>query len=118
MNLSDEIFTRAVAMTGETDPQQCLILKSFSVGANASIAAGLRPDIDFDACRELFIAAGSLYAAAAYLEADENNQVERFTVGDVTVQRKNSSEGANIMRQQADQMLAPYRSDSFSFRGV
>lgn len=118
MNLTNEIYTRVEALTGETDPQQCLILHTLSAGANGTIAAAVRPDLDVLNCRETLVTAGCMYVLAAYLEMDEAHHVERFTVGDVTIHQSNTAAGAKTLRKQADRMLAPYHGDRFSFRGV
>lgn len=118
MNLTDEIYTRAIALLGEPDPQQKLMLHTLSTAANGTIAAELRQDLDLFPCREALCIAGSLYVVADYLEMDETHSVERFTVGDMTIHRTNAAAGAKMLRQQADRMLQPYRCDRFSFRRV
>lgn len=118
MNLTEEIYNRASALLGELDPKQRMLLHTLSTAANASVTAEVRQDPDVLPCREVLGIAGSLYAAAAYLELDETKNVEQFTVGDVTLHRTNTASGATMLRQQADRMLEPYRSDHFSFRRV
>lgn len=118
MNLTDEIYARVRAMTGENDPQQNILLHALSAGASGTVTAGIRADFDCVDCRETLVMAGAMYAMAAYLEMDETKNVERFTVGDVTIHRNNPAAGVRTLREQADRMIAPYRADSFSFRGV
>lgn len=118
MNLTDEIYARAEAMTGETDPQLRLILHTLSAGVNSTMAAEIRQNLEVLHCRDALVTAGSLYVLADYLEMDEAHNLERFTVGDMTVHRSNAAAGAKTLREQADRMLRPYLTDRFSFRGV
>ena len=63
-----------------------------------------------------FIAAGSLLALAALSESD--GSPERFTAGELTVQRGSPSAAAKCLRGQAELLMMPYVRDSFAFLGV
>ena len=117
MILTEQIFARVLAMAGETDEQQRQLLQALCAGAESALAAGLRQEAS-EAYRETLVTAASFYALAAYLEVDGSRAAERFTAGDVTVQRRSAAGGARALREQAERMLEPFRADRFSFRGV
>ena len=117
MSLTEQIYAQALGLAGETDERQRRLLHILCAGAEAALAAGLRQE-DSAQCRETLVTAGSLYALAAYLETDEGHTAQRFTAGDVTVERGSGAEGAKALREQAERMLLPYRAGKFAFRRV
>ena len=118
MNLTEEIFSRLQQITGETGEAKRDLLRTLSAGANGALAAGLRPDAGQGESRAALVAAGTMYALAAWVELDADREPEQFTVGDVTVRNGSRAEAAVSLRRQADRILEPLRADSFAFRGV
>ena len=76
----------------------------------------LRPGITAEDCRSDFVSAGSLLALAALSESDGGP--ERFTAGELTIQRGSQSAAAQCLRGQAELLMMPYVRDSFAFLGV
>lgn len=116
MNLTDQIFAQALLLAGQLDDRQQALLRVLCRGAECSLTARLREDV-----QELgndFVLAASLYALAALMESGELNGVESFTVGDVSVRKSGGTNRADTLRRQAEQMLKGYSKDGFSFQGV
>lgn len=116
MTLTDQIYAQALMMAGHLSVQQDALLRVLCRVSKTTLEGRLRGGVTPEDCRADFIAAGSLYALAALSEAD--NTPERFTAGELTVQRGSGSAAANCLRCQADLMMAPYVRDSFAFLGV
>ena len=116
MNLTDQIYAQALVMVGSLTAEQDALLRVLCQAAKATLAARLREGIAPEDCRADFIAAGSLLALAALSESD--GSPERFTAGELTVQRGSASAAARCLRGQAELMMMPYVRDSFAFLGV
>ncbi len=116
MTLTDQIYAQALMLSGELTPQQDALLRVLCRAAKATLAARLRSSITPEDCRGDFICAGSLYALAALSESDD--APERFTAGDLTVQRSGGGAAAQCLRRQAELLLMPYVRDCFAFLGV
>ena len=63
-----------------------------------------------------FVSAGSLLALAALSESDTGP--ERFTAGELTIQKSGGSAAARCLRSQAELILMPYVRDCFACLGV
>ena len=50
--------------------------------------------------------------------AESDGSPERFTAGELTIQRGSSSAAARCLRSQAELILMPYVRDCFAFLGV
>ena len=116
MNLTDQIYAQALVMVGNLAPEQDALLRVLCQAAKATLAGRLRSNITPEDCRADFISAGSLLALAALSESDGGP--ERFTAGDLTVQRGTSSAAARCLRGQAELLMMPYVRDCFAFLGV
>ena len=106
MTLEDRIYGQALAMVGELSGHQDALLRVLSRAARTALEARLRPGIRAEDCPEEFAAAGSLLAFAAFLESDGGP--ERFTAGEMTVQRGDRSGAAGSLRRQAEGIMASY----------
>lgn len=115
MILEDRIYGQALAMVGELSQSQEALLRVLSRAAKTALEARLRPGIQAEDCPEAFAAAGSLLAFAAFLESD--GSPERFTAGEMTIQRGNRAGAAGSLRRQAEGIMAPY-ADSGVLLGV
>lgn len=118
MILTERIYAQALALAGELDGQQTAMLRVLCQGAKASLTARLRNGLTPEDCMADFVTAAGLMALAALSEAAGTDDVERFTAGDVTIQKRGGSAAANCLRTQARVLMAPYVKDQFLFRGV
>lgn len=116
MNLTDQIYTQALVMVGMLVPEQDALLRVLCHVAKNTLAGRLRPGLTPEDCQADFIAAGSLFALAALSESDSGP--ERFTAGELTIQKTSSSAAARCLRSQAELLLLPYVRDGFAFLGV
>lgn len=116
MTLADQIYAQALVMAGRLPPEQDALLRVLSRVAKTQLEGRLRKGLRPEDFRADFIAAGSLLALAALSESDGGP--ERFTAGDLTVQRGSSSAAAKCLRSQAELILVPYVRDAFTFLGV
>ena len=116
MTLTDQIYAQALMLSGELTSQEDVLLRALCRASKATLAARLRSGITPEDCRADFIAAGSLFALAALSEGDSGP--ERFTAGDLTIQRSGGSAAARCLRSQAELILMPYVRDCFAFLGV
>lgn len=116
MNLTDQIYAQALVMVGSLTAQQDALLRVLCQAAKATLAARLREGVVPEDCRADFVSAGSLLALAALSESD--GSPERFTAGDLTVQKSGGSAAARCLRRQAEMILMPYVRDCFAFLGV
>ena len=116
MSLTDQIYAQALVMVGRLAPEQDALLRVLCRVAKNTLAGRLRSGITPEDCRADFIAAGSLYALAALSESDGSPQ--RFTAGELTIQKGSPNAAARCLRGQAELILMPYVRDCFAFLGV
>ncbi len=119
MTLKQQVYAQAALLAGQLEDGQRLILETLCTAATASLAARLKEGLRPEDCKADFVAAASLYALAALNSVKDASDLAQFSLGDVTIHRKNTSDAAsNCLRNQAELMIAPYLKDRFSFRGV
>ena len=118
MILTERIYAQALTLAGELDGRQSALLRVLCQAAKASLAGRLRSGLTPEDCMADFVTAAGLMALAALSETGDTGEVERFTAGDVTIQRKSGCAAANCLRNQAWVMMAPYLKDRFAFQGV
>jgi len=118
MNLTDQIFAQALLLSGGLGARQEAMLKLLCRGAANSLERRLREGLTPEDCKADFVAAASLYALAALSGADEMDNMERITMGDLTLERSKTDTASNCLHNQAELIIAPYLKDRFSFRGV
>ena len=116
MNLTDQIYAQALVLVGSLSPEQDALLRVLCQAAKATLASRLRGGVTPEDCRADFVSAGSLLALAALSESDTGP--ERFTAGELTIQKSGSSTAARCLRRQAELILMPYVRDCFAFLGV
>ena len=116
MTITDQIYAQALVMVGQLSAEQDALLRVLCRAARSTLAGRLRSGITPEDCRADFIAAGSLFALAALSESD--GSPERFTAGELTVQRSSDNAAARCLRGQAELILMPYVRDCFTFLGV
>ena len=116
MTITDQIYAQALVMVGQLSEEQDALLRVLCRAAKSTLAGRLRSGITPEDCRADFIAAGSLFALAALSESD--GSPERFTAGELTVQRSSDNAAARCLRGQAELILMPYVRDCFTFLGV
>ncbi len=116
MTLTEQIYAQALVMVGGLTAEQGELLKILCRVAETTLEGRLRPGLTPDDCRADFIAAGCLFALAALSESDGGP--ERFSAGELTIQKGSSSAAARCLRSQAELLLVPYVRDSFAFLGV
>lgn len=116
MTLADQIYAQALVMAGQLSEEQDALLRVLCRVTKATLEGRLRGGIAPEDCRADLVAAGSLLALAALSESD--SCPERFTAGELTIQRGSSSAAARCLRSQAELILMPYVRDSFAFLGV
>ena len=119
MTLNEQVYVQSMLLAGELTLEQTKILEIFCMSATNSLTARLRDGLRPDDCKADFIAAASLLALAALNGVGEDAAVEQITAGDLTIRKNSSGDPAsNVLRNQAQLMIAPYLKDRFSFRGV
>jgi hypothetical protein len=116
MTLEEQIYAQALLMAGRLSQEQDALLRMLCRVAKTNLEGRLRSGLTPEDLRADFVAAGSLVALAALSESDSGP--ERFTAGELTVQRGSSSAAAKCLRGQAELLLMPYVRDSFAFLGV
>ena len=116
MTLEDRIYGQALAMVGELSGEQDALLRVLSRAARTALEARLKPGIRAQDCPEEFAAAGSLLAFAAFLESDGGP--ERFTAGEMTIQRGDRTGAVGGLRRQAERIMSPYLGSGGVFLGV
>ena len=114
--MTDQVYTRALVMTGELDGKQEALLRLLCETNAAALEARLREGLMPEDCREEFVTAVAMLAAAGMAGFEETAE---FKAGDLTVKMKDRNAGkATELRFQADQLMGPYLKDRFLFAGV
>ena len=118
--MKEQVFAQALLLTGKLEETQQELLRLLCGAAASSLALRLKEGLRPQDCAQDFVAAASLYAVAALVEAGEGSSVEEFKAGDLTVKTGTADrEGAaRALFRQAELLARPYLADSFSFVGV
>lgn len=117
--MTEEIYTRALALAGELEETERSLLKLLCGAAAAMLEARLREDVHLEDCQEVFCNAACLYALAGLKDSGGAPEVEEFKAGDLTVRQGSRLSGAGKgLRSQAAALIRPYLRDSFAFLGV
>ena len=112
------MYAQALALAGELEQRQQAMLLVLCRGAVVSLKASLKTGVEPEDCMTDFVPAAALIALAALTDAGEAEDVEQFTVGDMTLRKKRSAAAANCLRHQAKVLMAPYLKEPFYFLGV
>ena len=111
----EEIVALAKAL-GRVPQGQEEALEALCQAAWTRLAGRLREGVSPEDCGEAFSLACA-WTALAGLET--GGGVERFTAGSVSIQTGGGGARAAALREQAEEILAPWLADGgFSFRGV
>lgn len=114
--MSDRVIEMAVALGGIDYDES---LYCICDGVVEELTAQLRPGVAPEDCGEAFILAAAWMALAQRELADADGEMERFTAGEVTIQKGNSNVRREALLLQARQVIRPWlRDEGFSFRGV
>ncbi len=119
MTLKEQVYAQAMLLAGQLENEQADMLNVLCTVSTASLAARLKDGLQPEDCKADFIASASLFALAALNGVKDPSALEQISAGDLTIKRGNTSDAAsNVLRNQAELMIAPYLKDSFSFVGV
>lgn len=121
MMLKEQVFAQAALLAGELDRRQRDCLELLCGACTSSLQQRLRDGLTPEECKADFIAAASLYALAALGSVTEEDQLEEFRAGDLTVKQnhtKNRDAASRCLERQAEMLILPYLKDSFRFVGV
>ena len=114
--MTGQIYAQALLMAGKLTEEQENLLQMLCRVSKVQLEGRLRPGITAEDCRSDFVCAGSLLALAALSESDGGP--ERFTAGELTIQKSGGDAAARCLRSQAELILMPYVRDCFAFLGV
>ena len=119
MTLKDQVYAQAALLAGELETGQAHMLSALCTASTASLAARLKDGLRPEDCKADFIAAASLFALAALNGVKDGDSLAQISAGDLTIRKGGNTDAAsNVLRNQADLMIAPYLKDSFTFVGV
>jgi len=119
MTLKQQVYAQAALLAGQLEGSQADVLNVLCAASTASLTARLREGLRPEDCKADFIAAASLFALAAMNQVKDGDGLEQITAGDLTLRKTGKSDAAsNVLRNQAELMIAPYLKDRFCFRGV
>lgn len=111
-----ERIAAMAATLGKTQADEAL--KTLCAAAAEELTAQLRPGVAPEDCGEAFVLAAA-WIALGQRELGGSGEVERFTAGEVTIQRGDPRLRREALRLQARQVIKPWlRDEGFSFRGV
>ena len=93
-------------------------LETLCAAAVEELTAQLRPGVSPDDCAEAFVLAAA-WIALGQRELGDGGGVEKFTAGQVSIQRGDPQLRREALRLQARQVMKPWLADEgFSFKGV
>ena len=118
MMLADQVFAQAILLAGELNERQTRLLQVLCRASCSNLSARLREGITPEDCRADFVAAASLYALAALNEAGQEDTLEEFRAGDLTIRRNTADTPSKCLHRQAELIIMPFLQDAFAFRGV
>ena len=113
--MEDEIFNMALKLGGDGCDEE--VLRSLCQTARVQLEGELREGLSPDDCGTAFVLAAAWLALAGLCAGEAG--VERFTAGQITIQRGDGPARQAALRLQARQVMHPYLNDEgFSFQGV
>ena len=116
MTLKEQVYAQAALLAGQLEPEQADMLRVLCTASTASLSARLKQGLRPEDCKADFIAAASLFALAALNGVKDSGSLEQISAGDLTIKKGSGSDAAsNVLRNQAELMIAPYLKDCFSF---
>lgn len=119
MTLKEQVYAQAALLAGQLETEQADMLNVLCTASTASLAARLKDGLRPEDCKADFIAAASLFALAALNGVKDDASLEQISAGDLTIRKSGKGDAAsNVLRNQAELMIAPYLKDCFTFVGV
>ena len=118
MTLKEQVYAQAALLAGQLEPEQTEMLRVLCMASANSLAARLKDGLRPEDCKADFIAAASLFALAALNGVKDSEALEQVSAGDLTIRKGKPDAASNVLRNQAELMIAPYLKDSFTFMGV
>ena len=120
MTLKAQIYTRALALTGELSMQKARLLELLCGTSSIALESMLRDGVTPNDCMSDFLIAAAMMAVAALIDATGDTPQEQIEVGDFSVQKSAVSHDAAsaVLMKQAELIMAPYLKDRFAFLGV
>ena len=115
----DQIYARALLLAGEPDSREQEVLRILCESCAACLEARLREGMTPEDCREAFVTAASIQAAAAM--GSLGGETAEFKAGDLTVKGKAAEQreaASRSLRHEAERLMEPYLKDRFLFAGV
>ena len=119
MTLREQVYAQAALLAGQMESERADMLSVLCTASTVSLAARLKDGLRPEDCKADFIAAASLFALAALNGVKDGTSLEQISAGDLTIRMSGNSDAAsNVLRNQAELMIAPYLKDCFTFVGV
>ena len=119
MTLKEQVYAQAALLAGQMESERSDMLNVLCTASTASLAARLKDGLRPEDCKADFIAAASLFALAALNGVKDDASLEQISAGDLTIRKSGKGDAAsNVLRNQAELMIAPYLKDCFTFVGV
>ena len=119
MTLKEQVYAQAALLAGQLEAEQAHMLSVLCTASTASLAARLKDGLRPEDCKADFVAAASLFALAALNGVKDGATLEQISAGDLTIRKGGNTDAAsNVLRNQAELMIAPYLKDRFTFVGV
>lgn len=113
--LTQEILELAGRMCGGRADRELLL--PLCQAAREEVQSRLRPGLDPRDCGPAFVLAAAWLALAGLETSQGQGGVSSFTAGELSIRTQGGGQ-ARALREQAWALMAPYRQDSFCFRGV
>lgn len=120
MMVAQQVLNFALQLAGAVTEQQSKMLEVLCMTSTAALTARLRSGLTPEDCGNDFVTAAGLMALAALAGVSADVPTEQITAGDFSVRKGTVSyDGAAAgLQAQAEQIMAPYLVDRFSFQGV
>ena len=119
MTLREQVYAQAALLAGQMESERADMLSVLCTASTVSLAARLKDGLRPEDCKADFIAAASLFALATLNGVKDGESLEQISAGDLTIRKGGNSDAAsNVLRNQAELMIAPYLKDCFTFVGV
>ena len=116
--LSEQVYEQAALLASPLDEKQETLLKLLCQGTVCVLRTRLREGLTEEDCQQELVAAASLLALAALQEAEQSGTMAEFRAGDLTVKNREADAASRCLREQAQQIIAPFLQDCFAFQGV
>ena len=116
--LTQQVYDQAALLAAPLEEKQEKLLMLLCEGEVCALRARLREGLVEEDCQQELVAAASLLALAALQEAEQSGTMAEFRAGDLTVKNRETDAASRCLRNQAEQIIAPFLRDCFAFQGV